>query len=228
MKVIRRFNQIIEVPLEGASCSEKDYEKLRSQLKNRVEKVLITRRLLQQRVKMLAKEIAQFYKAEKKIELVFILEGARVFAGELEQKIYECGGPEVRSQSIKAQTYGKEIKGARETKREVKIFYAPKGLEGKRVLLVEDIVDQGFTLYAVQNWLLEEAKAKEVKVCTLLEKRLKNPSDEVKALRAKLKLDWVGFRVPDRWVAGYGIDAGEDFRFLPFVVVVREEYYQRS
>lgn len=226
--MIRRFNQIIEVPLEGVSQSERDLEKLAPELKNRIEKVLITRLLLRKRVQALARKIAENYKNENRIEMVFILEGARVFAGDLERKIYECGGPEIRTQSIKAQTYGKEIKGAGEIKREVKIFYAPKDLEGKRVLLVEDIVDQGFTLYSVQNWLLKKAKAKEVKVCALLEKRLKNPSDKVKKLRANLKLDWVGFSIPDRWVAGYGIDAGEDFRFLPFVVVVREEYYQRS
>lgn len=228
MKIVSDFKAPIDVPAEGACAGEGDCDLVRPEMSDRVESVLITRRLVERRVRALAAEISAFYRGERRLELVFILEGARTFATDLEKAVYDAGGPEVRSQSIKARTYGAEIKREGETGREVRIYHEPTGLEGKRVLLVEDIVDQGFTLHAVRDWLLEDAGAAEVRVCVLLEKKLMNPTPEVRRLRQSLKPDWVGFRVPDRWVAGYGVDAGEDFRNLPFVVVVREERYLKK
>ena len=228
MKVITDYKRVIEVSLEGAGISESDRELIRPEMKDRIDRVLITGALIQKRVQALAKQIAEFYQGRKKIDLVFILEGARVFASDLEREIYNVGGPEIRTQSIKAQTYGAEIKQEGEQERKVKIIYAPRKLEGKEVLLVEDIVDQGFTLKAIQDWLIKEAGVRDLKTCVLVAKRLENPTEQVRALRENLKLDWVGFTIPDRWIAGYGIDAGEDFRFLPFIVVVKEDYYLKS
>lgn len=228
MKVISDFKTPVVVPSQGACTGEGDCDLVRPGMSDRVESVLITRRLIERRVRALAAEISAFYRGEKRLELVFILEGARTFATDLEKAVYDAGGPELRSQSIKARTYGAEIKCDGETGRKVTIYHEPSGLEGKRVLLVEDIVDQGFTLHAVRDWLLERAGAAEVRVCVLLEKKLRRPTPEVRRLRQSLKPDWVGFRIHDRWVAGYGVDAGEDFRFLPFVVVVREERYLKK
>lgn len=229
MKTIADFSQIIEVPSEGACAGEGDCEFLPEAMNDRVEKVLITRALIKHRVNALADEIARYYRdrGEKILNLVFILEGARTFATDLEKAIFDVRGPEIQSYSLKAQTYGSGIKDEGETSRAAKIIHAPAGLEGKRVLLVEDIIDQGFTLYAVRRWLLEKALVSEVKTCALVEKNLRNPSENVRQLRQQLALDWTGFRIPDRWVAGYGIDAGQDFRFLPFIVVVREDYYRQ-
>jgi len=228
MKVVNRYDETIEVPLEGAGVSESNGEEIRPEMKDRIDRVLITRTLLQKRVQALAKELTEFYQGRKKIDLVFILEGARVFASELEREIYNAGGPEIRTQSIKARTYGVEIKGEGEEIRKVNLIYTPSDLKDKEVLLVEDIVDQGFTLKAIQDWLIKEAGVRDLKTCVLVAKRLENPTEQVRALRENLKLDWVGFTIPDRWIAGYGIDAGEDFRFLPFIVVVKEDYYLKS
>jgi len=225
MKIVTAFNETIEVPAEGACAGVDDREILRPRIYNRIESILLTRRLIQRRVEWLASQIAAFFGAANRLEMVFILEGARFFATDLEKAVYDTGGPEIRSQSIKAQTYGTGLKGNGETSRTVDISCRPSGLEGKRVLLVEDVVDQGFTLNAVRDWLVEEAGAAEVRICVLLDKILDNPTPEVRSLRQRLKLDWTGFRIPDRWVAGYGVDAGEDFRSLPFVVVVTEKYY---
>ena len=228
MKVVKKFNQVIHVPLQGAGVSLRDRENIRPQMKNRIERTLITRKLIHKRVKALAYEIAGYYKKQPRIEMLFILEGASIFAHDLAREIYNCGGPEIRPQSIKASTYGSGIKEDGETGRSVKILYIPSQLEGKSLLLVEDIVDQGFTLHAVKNWLFTETRALEVRICALLEKNLSAPNPQVKKLRESLKLDWVGFTIPDRWVAGYGVDAGDDFRFLPFVAIVREEYYKQK
>jgi hypoxanthine phosphoribosyltransferase len=227
MKVVKNFNRVIHVPPQGACVSSQDKEKVRPQMKDRIERVLITRKLIHRRVKALAREIAEYYRDQSRIDMLFVLEGASIFAHDLSREIYNCGGPEVRPQSIKASTYGAGVKEAGETDRSVKILYFPSGMAGRRLLLVEDIVDQGFTLHAVRNWLLTEAKTREVRICALVEKNLSAPSPEVRKLREDLKLDWVGFTIPDRWVAGYGIDVGDDFRFLPFVAIAREEYYKQ-
>lgn len=228
MKVIKKFNRVIQVPVSGAGVSAADRENIRPRMKNRIERSLITRKLIHKRVKALAREIASYYKNQPRVEMLFVLEGASIFAHDLAREIYNCGGPEVRPQSIKASTYGSGIKADGETERQVKILYLPGQLAGKRLLLVEDIVDQGFTLHAVKNWLLTEARALEVKICALLDKKLDAPTAQVQKLRESLKLDWVGFTIPDCWVAGYGVDAGDDFRFLPFVAIVREAYYKQK
>jgi len=66
-----------------------------------------------------------------------------------------------------------------------------------------------------------------VKICSLLLKNLDNPSQEVIQSRKNIEryLDFVGFTVPDIWVAGYGIDASNDFRSLPFIIGVNEDFY---
>jgi len=228
MKLVKRFDRVIEVPLMGAAVSARDREMIRPEMKNRIERVLLTRKLIKRRVRELARELAEFYREQPRLELLFILEGASTFAYDLAREIYNQGGPEIRSHSIKARTYGADLKKDGEISRPVKIIFAPTGLEGKKVLVVEDIIDQGFTLHAIKEWLLHEARAGDVKMCALLDKQLEHPSPAVKRLRAVLKMDYVGFRIPDRWVAGYGIDAGEDFRFLPFIVIVKEQYYLKG
>lgn len=228
MKIISSFDHVIEVPAEGACVAKGDRERIRSATADRIESVLITRRLIQRRIQAMAEAISARFRGPERLELVFILEGARPFATALEQAIYESGGPETRCQAVKAGTYGAEIKSEGETSRRVRISLPPTGLEGRRVVLIDDILDQGFTLQAVRRWLLDEVRAAEVGLGVLLEKELRSPTPQVKKLRERLKPDWTGFRIPDRWVAGYGIDAGEDFRALPFLVVVREEYYLRK
>lgn len=228
MKIIKQTKRVIRVPIEGVCASRRDQERVPATMQNRIERVLITRQLIQARVQALARQIARYYQNRKSLKLVYILEGAATFAMDLAREIYNAGGPELRIQSIKARTYGDEIKQEGEIFRPVKIIFAPTGMAGEEILIAEDIVDQGFTLSAVKDWLLDEAEVKDVKICALLEKRLEHPSPRVKEIRKRLKLNWIGFSIPDRWVAGYGVDAGEDFRALPYLVIVREEYYLKK
>ena len=104
-------------------------------------------------------------------------------------------------------------------------LFVPAAMTHADVLLIEDIVDQGFTLWEIKKNLLEKENMNSLKVCALFNKILKEPSEEVRELKKKLVLDYLGFEIPDRWIAGYGIDAGEDFRELPFIVAVNENYY---
>jgi len=228
MKTIKQIDRIIRVPIEGVCLSRSDQERIPLSMQNRIERVLITRGMIQARVQALAKKIAKHYQNQKTLVLVYILEGASIFSADLARAIYDAGGPELRILSLKARTYGVELKQDGETSRTVKIIFAPGDIAGKEILIAEDIVDQGFTLLAVKEWLLGEAQVQDVKICALLEKRLVHPTPEVSEHRRRLKLDWVGFSIPDRWVAGYGIDAGEDFRALPYIVAVKEEYYLKA
>ncbi len=90
-------------------------------------------------------------------------------------------------------------------------------LEGKRVLVVEDIVDTGRTLAWLVNWLRE--RAAEVRVCCLLDKASRR--------EVPVRLDYVGFEIPDAFVVGYGLDFAQAYRNLPYVAVLKPEVYQR-
>jgi hypoxanthine phosphoribosyltransferase len=225
------YKNVVKVPEEGITGTKNDIEDLSdisSDKKNRIDRVLIPETCLKRRIQALAQEISRNYKNAEELSLVIILKGAFVFASDLGREIYKiCGsqGPEIRYSFIKAVTYGEEIKNSEETARKVKIELKPQNLEGKDVLLIEDIVDQGFTLFEIRQRLDEEENLNSLKICALLNKILRNPTKEVREIKNKLTLDYLGFEIPDRWVAGYGIDAGEDFRHLPFIISVKEDYY---
>ncbi len=225
------FNRVIQVPEEGIPSKEGDNLKLSAippEKEKKIDKVLIPESHIKERIKALAREISKDYEQAKEIYLLIILRGAFVFASDLAREIYNVSGlkgPEIKVDFIKAVTYGEEIKQTQESQRKVRIELKPLDLEGKDVLLIEDIVDQGFTLCEIKKDLLEKEHLNSLKTCALFNKVLKHPSDEVRDLKAQLTLDYLGFEIPDRWIAGYGIDAGGDFRHLPFVVTVKENYY---
>jgi hypoxanthine phosphoribosyltransferase len=84
-------------------------------------------------------------------------------------------------------------------------------IEGEHVLLVEDIVDTGLTLRYLAE-ILEARRPRSVSVCALLSK----PSRR----RVDVRVDWIGFEVPDHFVVGYGLDAGQQYRHLPYIAVM--------
>ncbi len=225
------FDSVIKVPEEGISLTKGEglvLSGIPPEKERKIDKILIPEQYIKARVKALALKISKDYEAAKEIILVTILKGAFVFASDLGREIYNVSGlkgPEIKFDFIKAMTYGKEIKQTQESQRKVRIEFKPLDLRGKDVLLIEDIVDQGFTLWEIKNNLLEKENPNSLKICALFNKVLKEPSEEVREIKEKLALDYLGFEIPDRWIAGYGIDAGGDFRHLPFVVAVKENYY---
>lgn len=225
------YENVIQVP-EGGLPSGKGESPILTGIppekERKIDKILIPELCIHARVKALAQKISKDYESVKEINLLIILKGAFVFASDLGREICRVSGlkgPEVKFDFIKAVTYGKEIKQTQESQRKVRIELKPVDLRGKDVLLIEDIVDQGFTLWEIKKNLLEKENLNSLKVCALLNKVLKNPSAEVKEIKKNLTLDYLGFEIPDRWIAGYGIDAGGDFRDLPFIIAVRENYY---
>ena len=84
-------------------------------------------------------------------------------------------------------------------------------LEGKDVLVVEDIIDSGRTLYYLLD-VLQKRRPKSMKLCTLLDKPDRRVTD--------VKVDYVGFEIPDKFVVGYGLDYAQKYRNLPYIGVV--------
>ena len=137
---------------------------------------------------------------------VGILRGAFVFMADLVRAIPR----DVRCDFLGVRSYG----AATETSGVVQITSDLRlPISGKHVLLVEDIVDTGLTLRYLLDLLQAQGPAS-LQVCTLLNK----PSRR----RVEVPLDFVGFEIPDRFVVGYGLDAAQKYRNLPYVAVVDE------
>jgi hypoxanthine phosphoribosyltransferase len=167
--------------------------------------VLISEQQIAARVADLAAEIESDHR-DKELVLVGVLKGAFVFISDLARKI----DLPLAVDFIGLSSYGE----ATESSGVVKITSdLTKPIEGKHVLVVEDIVDTGLTMrYLLDN--LATRHPASVKICALLSK----PSRS----RTRIPIRYLGFEVPDRFVVGYGLDAGEKFRNIPFIGVVKE------
>ena len=194
---------------------------------DRLQGVLIDSEAIHTRIESLAQEIKDAYAGETCVCLMGVLKGASIFVSDLIRELRSVGMRGLRLDFVRASTYQSGMKGAGEKTRKVKIIgMTSDNVEGCSILLVDDILDQGFTLSALKDHFLTELKAKSVKTCVFLEKKLESPSPEVLELRKHFKVDFKGFEVNDRWVVGYGLDVGEEFRDLPYVALAREECFR--
>ncbi len=162
-------------------------------------KELISSENIQKRVKEIGAEITAEYKG-KDIIVVGVLKGAFIFMADMVRAIdLPC-----QLDFMQAQSYsGTESTGIVNITRDIEF-----DVEGKDVIVVEDILDTGRTLYAICQ-TLRSKKAKSVKVCVFLDK----PSRRV----VDLKADYVCYEIPDNFVVGYGLDYDEKYRNLPYV-----------
>ncbi|MBO7092890.1 MAG: hypothetical protein J6W23_13985, partial [Victivallales bacterium] len=185
---------------------------------DRLQGVLIDSEAIHTRIESLEQEIKDAYAGETCVCLMGVLKGASIFVSDLIRELRSVGMRGLRLDFVRASTYQSGMKGTGEKTRKVKISgMTCDNVEGCSILLVDDILDQGFTLSALKDHFLTELKAKSVKTCVFLEKKLESPSPEVLELRKHFKVDFKGFEVNDRWVVGYGLDVGEEFRDLPYV-----------
>lgn len=177
---------------------------------NDLEEVLITEEAITKRVKELGAQISEDYRACD-IIVVGILKGALVFMADL---IRHLTIPVIMDFAV-VSSYG----AATETSGVVRILKdLDQPIEGKHVLIVEDIIDTGLTMhYLVNN--LKARKPLSVKVCTLLDKPSRREVD--------VRPDYCGFSIPDRFVVGYGLDYAEHYRNLPQVGVLKAEVYRK-
>jgi len=164
---------------------------------------IITEQEIQNKVKELADAISKDYQ-DKTPLLVGILKGAWVFMADLVRQI----SIPIRCDFLQVSSYGQ----ATESSGIVKIVTDLKcSIEGEHVILVEDIVDTGLTLKYIIDYLTIR-RPKSVKLCSLLDKPARH--------KIELKIDYLGFQVPNKFIVGYGIDYQELYRNLPYVAYV--------
>jgi hypoxanthine phosphoribosyltransferase len=166
---------------------------------------MISAKSIAARIETLAREITADFAGTDKLVVVGLLRGSFVFIADL---VRELDLP-VEVDFLEASSYGDGLHSSRE----VRILKDLRGeIAGRDVLVVEDIVDTGFTLTHVLHLLRARAPAR-LKVCALLDK----PSRREVPMRA----DWTGFEIPDEFVVGYGIDFAQRNRNLPYIGKVR-------
>lgn len=177
---------------------------------NDIEKVLLSEETIQARVKEMGAQIAQDF-AGKNPVMVCILKGAVMFYTDL-----LCAMPIPLTMDFMAvSSYGNRTKNSGE----VEIRKDLSGsIEHRHVIIVEDIIDSGFTLTYLTRMLAARGAAS-ISVCTLLDK----PSRRAPGIT--LKSDYYGFEVPDAFVVGYGLDYAERYRNLPYIGVLKPEVY---
>jgi hypoxanthine phosphoribosyltransferase len=173
-----------------------------------IDEVLITSEALRTRTAELARKIAEDY-AGRSVLLVGILKGAVMFMVDLARAL----DIPVEMDFMAISSYGNST----ESSGVVRIMKdLEESIEGKHVLIVEDIIDSGLTLQYLLESLLRRNPAS-LRVCTLLDKEKH---------RAKvLDPDYVGFRIPDRFVVGYGLDYAQHYRNLPYIGVLKSAIY---
>lgn len=225
------YNAVIDVPLSGikdASISSRE-SKIAARITDydkRILNILIPQSCIKKRINALAREIMNDHKKNERIDILVVMTGAMVFASDLIRELYAAGAEHLFVHFIKTRTYASDVKKSGETKRDVAFTLAPDGLKEKNVIIVDDIVDQGFTLSWLCEYMKNEIQSASIKICALLNKKLENPSKQVAKLREKLHIDYSGFFIQDRWISGYGIDTDGEFRHLPFIVTIDEDYYK--
>lgn len=166
---------------------------------------MISARQIAARVEELAAAICHSFAGTDKLVVVGLLRGSFVFIADL---VREIDLP-VEVDFLEASSYG----DGRESSREVRILKDLRdGIEGRDVLVVEDIVDTGFTLKHVLG-LLGARKPRRLECCALLDKPTRREVD--------IRATWTGFEIPDEFVVGYGIDFAQRNRNLPFIGKVR-------
>lgn len=166
--------------------------------------VMLTEEEVNARIKELGEQISRDY-AGKSVHLICVLKGGSFFMVELAKRITVP----VTMDFMSVSSYGGSTKSSGVV-RIVKDLDEP--LEGKNVIVVEDIVDTGRTLsYLIE--LLKDRGPASVKLTTLLDK----PDRRV----AEVKVDYTGFNIPDEFVVGYGLDYDQRYRNLPYIGVVR-------
>ncbi len=175
---------------------------------NDIEEILLTEPEIRAKVAELGQKISADYQGEE-ITLVCILKGAVLFMADLARAITVPAYFDFMAVS----SYGE----ATETSGVVRILKdLDRSIEGKHVVLVEDVVDTGLTLNYLAQYL-QGGRPASLKICALLDK----PTNR----RVPLSVDYTGFVLPDKFVVGYGLDYAGRYRNLPFVAVLKPEVY---
>ena len=177
---------------------------------NDVEQVLYTEEELHRRVKEMGRQITADY-AGKQPMLISVLRGSYIFMADLTRSI----DLDVTVDFMVVSSYGAGTvsSGQVEIKKDLS-----DSIEGRDLIVVEDILDSGNTLYYLMD-VLKARKPASIRLCTLMDK----PERRTKPITA----DYVGFTIPDAFIVGYGLDYAEKYRNLPYVGVLKHSVYEK-
>lgn len=177
-------------------------------MQNDIQEILITREQIQDKVAELGRELSKEYEGRNPL-VICILKGAFIFMADL---VKEMTVP-LELDFMAVSSYGASTRSSGEVKI---IKDLDTSVEGRDILIVEDIIDSGLTLSYLID-VLERRKVSSIKIATLFDKPARRS--------VKLEADWSGFVIPDAFVVGYGLDYAEKYRNLPFVGVLKPEIY---
>jgi hypoxanthine phosphoribosyltransferase len=178
-------------------------------MNNDIEKILFTESELKSIAESMGRQISADY-CGKDLILLCIMKGSLVFTADLMRAITIP----ITLDFMQTSSYGSSSFSSGS----IDIKYNPQEkIKNRHVLIVEDIIDSGNTLSRLKPFL-ENLGAADVKICALLDK----PSRRI----AEIKADYIGRRIPDEFVVGYGLDYAEKYRNLPYIGILKREIYQ--
>ena len=178
-------------------------------MRNDIKSVLYSEALLAEKVAELGIQITTDF-AGKDLLVIGVLKGANIFLSDLVRKI----DLPVQIDFIAASSYGSSTESSGVVRILKDLDYS---IEGKHVMIVEDIIDTGLTLhYLLDNFSSRNPAS--LSVCTLLDKPERRKVD--------IDVAYKGFDIPDEFIVGYGIDYAEKYRNLPFIATIKEEVYK--
>lgn len=178
-------------------------------IKDDIAEILITREQIANRVKELAADIRRDFGGEDLV-MVCILRGSLYFFADLTMELPNF----VDLEFMAVTSYGNGTSSSGEVRIIKDISSA---VEGKNIIVVEDIIDTGSTLSYLKR-ILAERRPKALKICALLDKKARRKVD--------IEGDYIGFEIPDEFVVGYGLDFAQKYRNLPDVCVLKPEAYR--
>ena len=168
-------------------------------------KTLISEERIKARVNELAAQISLDYADKGELVLVGVLKGSFIFLADLSRRL--SIPRHIEFIAVSSYEHGSVRSGAVRLVMDVR-----RSIEGKHVLIVEDIVDTGHTIHYLIN-MLKSRKPASVRTCALLHKEHKTEVD--------VAVDYLGFNIGDEWVVGYGLDYAEKDRTLPYIGVIQ-------
>ena len=182
-------------------------------MRNDIERIMLTEEQIQNRVKELGAQIAADY-ADKNPVMICILKGSTMFFADLLRAM----PIRLTMDFMAVSSYGRNTKSSGE----VEIRKDLSGsIEHRHAIIVEDIIDSGFTLSYLTR-MLSARGAKSIKICTLLD----TPARRAPGIT--LKADYSGFEIEDAFVVGYGLDYDEASRNLPYIGVLKPSVYENN
>ena len=175
-----------------------------------VERILLDEETIAARVEKLADEISADYADEDDLVLIGVLKGAFIFLADLSRRL--TVSHHVDFIALSSYNKGAAVTGA------VRLIMDTRlNITGRHVLVVEDILDTGYTL----EYLLRTFRARKpasLRSCVLLSKPERR--------QVQVDVDYLGFEIPDLWVVGYGLDYADRFRTLPYIAALKRSFYE--